>query len=316
MTARHVDRAIEALARSQHGVFTRRQALLHGATSSLVDRRLASGAWLRLSPAVYALPGNAPTWRRQLKAAELSVVGAGICGGAAALQALTGFRPSRPEIVVPPTASARNRLAVVHRYVPGPLATVDGIRVVSAAQALVDVAPRSSPRRLARALDDLIVGDDAELEAVRSRYLAARGRRGLDVLGELLTARGDGAAPTESELEAALRALFAHPRLPAPVWQAPLPWSDRDRDPPGRHRRVDALVAAWRLVVEADGRRWHTRVADFERDRARDVEALRHGHVVARFTWSQLTRRPGECLAALLDIGATRAAPAAGDVQR
>lgn len=75
-------------------------------------------------------------------------------------------------------------------------------------------------------------------------------------------------------------------------------------------------MAAWRLVVEADGRRWHTRVADFERDRARDVEALRHGHVVARFTWSQLTRRPDECLAALLDIGATRAAPAAGDVPR
>ena len=25
---------------------------------------------------------------------------------------------------------------------------------------------------------------------------------------------------------------------------------------------VDALVPTWRLIIEADGRRWHTRVAD------------------------------------------------------
>jgi hypothetical protein len=43
MSARHVDRAIEALARSQHGVISRRQALLAGATASLVDRRLRGG---------------------------------------------------------------------------------------------------------------------------------------------------------------------------------------------------------------------------------------------------------------------------------
>ena len=309
MSARHVDRAIEALARNQHGVFTRRQALLLGATSSLIDRRLSSGAWLRLAPGVYALPGNPPTWRRQLKAAELSVVGAGVCGGAgAALQGLTGYRPARPEIVVPLTGSARNPLAVVRRYAPGRLTTVDGIRVVTAAQALVDVAPTSSRARLARALDDLVVGDAAELDEVRARYLAARGRPGLTILGELLIERGDGEVPTESELEVALRQVFTDPRLPEATWQASVPWwaDGADGASGGRRRRVDALVEPWRLVVEADGRRWHTRVADFERDRARDLAALRHGHVVARFTWSQLTRRPAECVAALLDIGAAR----------
>lgn len=143
---------------------------------------------------------------------------------------------------------------------------------------------------------------------MRGRYLAARGRPGLGTLGDLLAERGDGAAPAESELESALRAVFTDPRLPSPVWQAPVPWRDGDEV---SRQRVDALVVAWRLVVEADGRRWHTRVADFDRDRARDVAALRHDHVVVRFTWSQLTRRPGDCVSALLDIGATRVPPQA-----
>jgi hypothetical protein len=307
MSARHVDRAIEALARTQHGVFARRQALLRNATSSLIDRRLASGAWLRLAPGVYALPGNPPTWRRQLKAAELSVVEGAVCGAAAAgLHSLTGYRPARPEIVVPPTTSARNQLALVRRYDPGRLTTVDGIRVVSAAQALVDVAPRSSPRRLGRALDDLVVGDSAELDLVRARYLAARGRAGLRTLHGLLAERGDGYLPTESELEVALRALFARPELPPATWQAPLPWLEETHVGPRRRQRVDALVEPWAVIVEADGRRWHTRVVDFERDHDRDLEALRHGYVIARFTWAQLTGRPDECVDILLEVGADR----------
>ncbi len=310
MSARHVDRAIEALARTQHGVFSRRQALLETATSSQIDRRLKAGAWLRLGPGVYALPGNPPTWRRQLKAAELSVIGAAVCGrAAAALHGLTGFRPARPEIVVPPTASTRNRLAVVRRYDPGRLAVVDRIRVVAAAQALVDAAPYASPRRLGRALDDLVLSDEVELELVRARFLSARGRPGLGGLRTLLAERDGGYVPTESELEAELRAVCADPRLPPVTWQAPLPWAGTTPAWRRHRRRVDGLVMSWQVVVEGDGRRWHTRVADFERDHARDLAALRHGFVVARFTWAQLTGRRLECVDALLDIGATRTVP-------
>ena len=307
MSARHVDRAIEALARSQHGVFSRRQALLAGATASLVDRRVNSGAWLRLAPGVYALAGNPATWHRQLKAAELSVAGSAVCGrAAAALHRLTGFRPSRPELVVPRTGSARNVLAVVRRYQPGRTTKVDGIAVVTAAQALVDAASSVPERRLARALDDLVVADPAQLDLVRARFLAARGRPGLGELGRLLAERGDGHVPSESELEDVVRAVVSAPRLPPVLWQAPLPWAR------GGPQRVDGLIEPWRLIVEADGRRWHTRVADFERVHARDLTALRHGYLVARFTWSQLTNRPGDCVAALLEIGRARTAEAGG----
>ena len=47
--------------------------------------------------------------------------------------------------------------------------------------------------------------------------------------------------------------------------------------------------AAWALVIEADGRAWHTRVEDFERDRRRDAEAAAAGYLTLRFTHHQLT---------------------------
>jgi very-short-patch-repair endonuclease len=308
MTARDIDRAIEALARRQHGVFARRQALLLGASSSLIDRRVRAGTWLWLGAGIYALPGNPPTWRRQLKAAELSVPGAGVCGSAAcALHRLTGFRPGRPEIVVPARSAGHNRLATVRRYTPDRLVIVDGIRVVTPAQALVDAAPRVASGRLARALDDLVVAEPAELDAVRARYLAALGRPGLGDLRSLLDVRGDGYVPTESELEVSLRGVVADARIPAVRWEAPPPWQ-----PFASKQRVDGVIDEWRLVLEGDGRRWHTRVADFERDHERDLVALRHGYVVARFTWAQLTQRPSWCAEVLVDTGRSRVAPAVG----
>jgi very-short-patch-repair endonuclease len=301
MTARHLDRAIEALARRQHGVFSRRQALLLGASSAMIDRRVRANAWIRLDAGVYALPGNPPTWRRQLKAAELSVPGSAVCGRAAgALHRLTGFRPARPEIVVPEGCAGRNRLATVRRYTPDRLVVVDGIRAVTAAQALVDSSASVSVGRLGRALDDLVTAEPAELDAVRARFLAAVGRPGLGRLRGLLDERGDGYVPTQSELESALRLVVAA-RVPDIRWQAPLPWQ-----PPDCRQRVDGLIDAWRVVLEGDGRRWHTRVADFERDHERDLAAVRHGYVVARFTWSQLTQRPAWCTDVLIDIGSTR----------
>ncbi len=58
---------------------------------------------------------------------------------------------------------------------------------------------------------------------------------------------------------------------------------------------------ATRRIVEGDGRSWHARVADFERDRARDHEAQRIGIEVSRFTMDQI-RTPGYVVGLLLEI--------------
>lgn len=43
-------------------------------------------------------------------------------------------------------------------------------------------------------------------------------------------------------------------------------------------------------IVEADGRSWHARVADFERDRRRDHRAQRIGWGTSRFTGADVER--------------------------
>jgi len=69
---------------------------------------------------------------------------------------------------------------------------------------------------------------------------------------------------------------------------------------------VDSYIPDWRMIVEADGRRWHTRKADFERDRLRDNAAAAAGMVVIRFTYQMLKNHPEQCLQTLLDAGRWR----------
>ena len=69
---------------------------------------------------------------------------------------------------------------------------------------------------------------------------------------------------------------------------------------------VDAHIPEWKLIVEADGRRWHTRQADFERDRERDNAAASAGLVAVRFTYRMLTKERDSCLKTLLEAGRWR----------
>lgn len=50
---------------------------------------------------------------------------------------------------------------------------------------------------------------------------------------------------------------------------------------------VDFLIGL-SLIIELDGREYHSDAKAFERDRVRDAEALRAGYLVLRFTWRQL----------------------------
>jgi hypothetical protein len=59
-----VERSIEALAAEQFGVVGRDQVLERGGTRRMIERRLASGAWLPLLRGVYRLAA-APSSKRQ-----------------------------------------------------------------------------------------------------------------------------------------------------------------------------------------------------------------------------------------------------------
>lgn len=69
--------------------------------------------------------------------------------------------------------------------------------------------------------------------------------------------------------------------------------------------RVDLLVGD-RLVIEIDGRRWHSDPRSFERDRARDFELAARGYRVIRLSYLQVTLDWARIESGILEMVARR----------
>ena len=282
-----IDRRIEALAGKQFGAFSRQQAFALGASERFVQRRLLERHWLRPVPAVFVVASSQGTWKRQCKVAELSVDEAALAGrAAAALHDLPGFRPGHVELVVPVNSFCTHPFATLHRYAGAKLTIVDGMRVTTIPQTVFDLASRVCPWVLERAMDDALLAKKVAIAEFQERlefYYGAR-RPGLPRIRPLVLERlKDGWTPPESELEALLLKMLERvPSCPKLIRQAALPWRS------ARPGRVDVLIPNHRLIIEADGRRWHARFADFDRDRWRDNQATAHGFRVLHFTWVHL----------------------------
>jgi hypothetical protein len=309
MTYHDVDRAIERLARVQHSAFSLRQIRPLGCTNDMADDRVLAGRWFRLARSVFALASGPPTWQRQYKAAELTVPGSALRGAAAAqVHRLAGARVVRPQLVVPYCANTRNPLADLSRSQGVPTTVVDHLTVTSVAQTVFDLLQFWTFDQVERAVDGALLERRLLLDELEERLTALdRSRRpNIEAFRALVAERAsEGWQPPESELEAILfRVLATIPALPRVVRQVDLPW----RSP--RESRCDALVPDWRLIIEGDGRRWHARVQDFDRDRWRDNEAIAHGFRVQRYTWTHLTERPVEVRDLVVAAGRWRTAAA------
>jgi very-short-patch-repair endonuclease len=77
----------------------------------------------------------------------------------------------------------------------------------------------------------------------------------------------------------------------------------------GSNYYPDALFHRLRLILEVDGRRFHSEPEVFEADRWRQNLLILDGWCVLRFTWAMLEERPAEVLGmirralAMLDTG-------------
>ena len=271
----------------------------------MIGTRIRRGVWVRFDTAVFGHLASDPTWERSVMAAVLAEPWAVASHrSAAVLHGLDGIRKGRPEVTIRPGANARGRLAITHRGVDVRTTTIDRIPAVTLEQCFVDLAQVISERRVRTALAARADVRPEVLDAVRDRYcdLAPRGGRDLRPLRAVLRRFGTGALPTISALEHQLRRVLDGPGIPPVEWEAPFP----GRQPSAR--RVDALIPAWSIVIEADGRAWHTRTEDFERDRRRDAEAAAAGLLTLRFTWHQLTTEVAWVHDIIVTTGSHRAA--------
>jgi very-short-patch-repair endonuclease len=298
-----LDRSISDLARKQHGVFTVQQVKRVGGQKHQIHYRVSSGDWLTLDRGVYALPSAPSTWRRQVMAAVLGksrAIASGMTAGS--LHTIPGCRQVRPEITVPLAVSAASPLATVQRrsdFDSIAKTTVAGIPTMSAAEVLFDLAKRWPLSRLEGAMDHCLVRGQIEGPELRRILERVNGSRlkGTRRFRECVEGIDGTYVPTESELEQMLFRAIDDPRVPRIDRQARLAWW------PLLPHRVDAVVQEWRLILEADGRTFHTKRADFERDRQRDNLAAAHGYRVMRFTYWALTNDPDGVLALVLGAG-------------
>lgn len=304
--AMHPDRLLDEYAARQYGVFSLTQARSVGLTPMMIETRRTSGAWIRLAPSVYALASAPPRWERQVSAGLLTRESSVVAGRSAAyLHGFPGFRPGQPVIMVGPTGNARSALATVIRtkyFDRIERVRIRGFETTGEADTIVTLARDHDARSLERIVDEVLVRKSCSLAHLAEVVDNRPRSRGISQLIPIVNERRtDAYQPPTSELERLLYPLVDHPLVPPATRQLPYNFQQVNAT-------VDLYIALWRLIVEGDGRRWHTRQEDMERDRLRDNEATAHGLAVLRFTWTMLTESPERCLDTLLRTGRVRSA--------
>jgi very-short-patch-repair endonuclease len=290
----------------QGGVISRAQAIELGLSQRNIGHEVETGRWLLMSKGVYATAGAKPSWERQLWAALLSHPGSLVAGRSAGyLHEFSGIRRSRPEILMPFQGNARSASARVIRsrhFESVTSVVIDGLPVTSPAETVLTLSLREHPGTIERVVDDALANRKllmSDFDPILERLENAR-QPGLPSLRRIVGERREDAyQPPTSELERLLYRLLDKPRIPSHTRQLPIEY-------PRMRATVDAFIPAWDMIVEGDGRRWHTRKEDFERDRRRDNAAAAAGLVVVRFTYWMLKDDPEGCHATLTEAGRWR----------
>jgi hypothetical protein len=294
-----VDRAVAQLAARQHAVVSVRQAEELGLTRSMRRTRIGAGVLIDVRRGVLRIAGAPMTFESVVLAAVLSAGRGAVASHrtAAALWELDGYRRGVIELTIP-----RGR-----KHRPGPSAiahessdldrvrprTLGSIPVTDPSRTLLDVALRSSDRRLLTAIES---GRRSRLtswpEMIETLLLhARRGRPGIQRLRRVLAANIDREEVTDSGFEALVLALLAEHALPKPVLHHQI--GDGD----GRVLAiVDLAYPARRIAIELDGR-IHLRPDVWERDRPRQNQLELLGWTVLRFTWNTYAERPQQLIA-------------------
>lgn len=281
------------LTRTQHGVLARSQLLAAGLTSKAINHRVGSGRLHRLWHGVYAIGRAEVSERGRWMAAVLS------CGSEALLShrsaaALWGlFRGSVWLEVVVPRATYRRRAGIrVHRRLEMSATErrhVDGIPVTDLVTTLVDIASCATEGQLERAVNEADRLDLIDPETLRAALDGMSRRPGLARLRTLL----DRQTLVDTGLERRFLSLARAAGLPEPETQAQV-----------NGYRVDFYWPQLKLVVEADGLRYHRTAGQQATDRRRDQVHTAAGLTTLRYAESQIRYEPGRVKVTLATVAA------------
>lgn len=298
------DARCAAIASRQFGLISLAQTREVGLDRAFVHRRATAGRWERIVPEVYRLAGVPSSWQQLLMAAVLWVPRSAVSHrAAAALWELDGFPRGAIEL-----STASNRKSTVSwitlhrtsRLDRSDVTSLGSLSVTTPTRTIVDLCGVASWEEVEPALDDALRRGLTSLPRLRwaAGRLGGKGRSGARLLAALLAERGPGSTQAASFLESRLRRLLHRSALPKPAEQHEI----RDR---GRLlARVDFAYPEARLGIEADGYRYHSGRAAWQRDRARRNALTSLEWRILNVTWDDLECRPSgivsEIRAALL----------------
>lgn len=288
--------SLDRLAARQHGAFSLEQARAAGFGRSAVHRRVRSGAWVPMDDSVYAMASAPRTWRQALWVAVLSRKRAALTHWTACrLLGLSDVPNHDPVILVPRGSNVRSKSAHIletDQFDDIAVTEVEGLPVTTMPETILALARDVSHELVTRVFDEAIIRGLLDLKAMAATIDREAGRRtpGTPLLRRLTSSRMP-TAPSQSSsyLERVLEIILHDPRMPS--WTREYEFSLA-----GVASRVDVFVPSARLVIEADGRNWHSRWQNMETDRARDNELAARGIQVLRFTYDMLTSTPQKCL--------------------
>lgn len=283
--------------------------VIAGGDRWLARRRLAAGRWVGPLGGPWVLAGTPESLDRRRHLALLALGPGAVLTheSAAQLHCLDGIVRGLVVVTVahdrgyvPPTTMTVHRIDDV---APSHLDTVHGFPTTTPARTVIDLAAVVTDFRLCRAIESAIVERRATFSQIDRvlRDVRRQGKPGVTRLTRVLETMG-GEPPAMSFLERQLQAVIRLAGVDA-MRQYPLPWR---REP--IVGCVDAAVPASRLILEADGRRWHARLDAMSRDRRRDREALMAGWSTMRWVYQDLVDDPAAAAAELRMVATARAA--------
>jgi very-short-patch-repair endonuclease len=293
-----VDGEIAVIATAQGGVIGAAQLCALALDRSAIRRRVRAGRLHPLHHGVYAvghrvLGIEGRWWAAVIACGPGTSLGFASGGGAWGVGSHGG---AVIDVIVGPGGRSRRVGIRMHRVGPLPadeLTTLRGLPITTPARTLLDLAASGlRARQLELAVDrahQLQLLDFDDLRELTTRYPKRPGSPLLKAVVERYEPRD-----TRSRLEELVWELCATHGIPRPHVNTVIEGKVRDFCWPRQ-----------RLVVEADGYAWHRSPSALADDRERDVELTLAGWRTLRFTWTQVTRRPGYVRRAILHALAT-----------
>lgn len=270
----------------QFGLVARPQLLDVGFSSSAITRARERGELAPYLPNVWRVTSAPRCWEQRPLGAVLWAGQVTVASHitSAFLHELLPRAAARIEITTTRWPDKRPGIVIHHSFLESAeIVKTRAIPCTSVHRTLIDLSATQPIPVVESALDAAIRLEKVTFDQLRDYGEAAsfRSVKGSALLKGLLSVRGNEEALSESEAESLFCRLMRKGRLPIGQRQTPRPGT--------RGGRLDFHYPDQNLVIEIDGRKFHSGRRERKRDKRYDNELNIGGKRVLRLTWEDLT---------------------------